>query len=177
MKIIVGLGNPGKQYEKTRHNLGFLVLDFLQGIYDFPCFNKDTKLRAEVSLAHISGEKVLLVKPQTFMNLSGESLILIKNFYKLSEEDFIILYDDKDMTFGKIRMRKEGSAGGHNGIKSIIQYFGSTFLRIKVGIADEEKMSYQDTSSFVLDNFSKDSLQDISESVAPQVQKMIEELL
>ena len=97
--------------------------------------------------------------------------------YKLSEEDFIILYDDKDMNFGKIRMRKEGSAGGHNGIKSIIQYFGSTFLRIKVGIADEEKMSCQDTSSFVLDNFSKDSLQHISESIAPEIQVMIEDII
>ena len=152
MKVIVGLGNPGKKYEKTRHNIGFAAIDYIaekEGI------NINTgKHKALVGSGYIDGVKVLLVKPQTFMNLSGESLRPIMDFYKLEPEDFLVIFDDIDLDVGRIRIRRKGSAGGHNGIKSIISHLGSMeFPRIKIGVG--AKPPGYDLADYVLGHFSK----------------------
>ncbi|MCD5382835.1 aminoacyl-tRNA hydrolase, partial [Candidatus Gracilibacteria bacterium] len=113
MKILVGLGNPGKKYENTRHNVGFSFLDFFAKKNNFGDFKDEKKFFGEISEGNIGGEKVILLKPQTFMNLSGKSVQAILNFYKIDFEDFFVIYDDKDLDFGKIRFREKGSSGGH----------------------------------------------------------------
>ena len=134
MIVIAGLGNPTRQYEKTRHNVGFEVIDMLAGKYHIKI--KEKKHKALCGTGVIEGQKVLLVKPQTFMNLSGESIGSILNFYKLEPETgLIVVYDDVSLMPGKLRIRKKGSAGGHNGIKSIISQIGTQeFQRIKLGV-------------------------------------------
>lgn len=160
MKLIVGLGNPGKEYEKTRHNVGFMVLDKIAEklkVYDFK-----EKFNGLVGEANYKGEKILLLKPQTYMNLSGNSIIQFVNFYKLDvETDLIVVYDDMALPLGKLRIREKGSAGGHNGIKSIISHLGDKFLRLKFGIGqskDKDKVV-----DFVIGRFSKDEESEISE--------------
>lgn len=152
MKVIVGLGNPGKKYENTRHNIGFAAIDYIaekEGI------NINTgKHKALVGTGYIDGVKVLLVKPQTFMNLSGESLRPIMDFYKLEPEDFLVIFDDIDLDVGRIRVRRKGSAGGHNGMKSIISHLGSTeFPRIKIGVG--AKPAGYDLADYVLGHFTR----------------------
>ena len=133
MFVIVGLGNPGKKYEKTRHNMGFLAIDKLAEKYDINV-NK-LKHKALVGDGFISGQKALLVKPQTYMNLSGESVREIVSYYDVNLEDLIVIYDDFDLETGAIRIRKKGSAGSHNGMKSIIgQIQSKDFPRIRIGI-------------------------------------------
>jgi PTH1 family peptidyl-tRNA hydrolase len=133
MKIIVGLGNPGKKYELTRHNMGFIVVEYLANQWSIDV-NK-IKFRSLIGEGIIAGEKVILVKPQTYMNLSGEAVRDIVNFYKIDIKDLIIVYDDIDTDIGNIRIRKFGSAGTHNGMKSIIYNLNSDrFPRIRIGI-------------------------------------------
>ena len=138
MKVVIGLGNPGKKYEKTRHNMGFLAVDSLKKKFNLS--DEREKFQAFVSEKNIDGEKVIFFKPQTFMNLSGNAVIEIINFYKLDpKKDIIVIYDDMDLPFGDIRIREKGSSGGHNGIKSIISHIGEEFIRIKCGIGAKEK--------------------------------------
>ena len=134
MYIIAGLGNPTMQYEGTRHNAGFDVIDALADKYNISVDGR--KNRAYIGKGIIEGQKVLLVKPQTYMNLSGESIGGLVDYFKIDEEqDLIVIYDDISLPPGQIRIRKKGSAGGHNGIKSIINHIGTqTFYRIKIGI-------------------------------------------
>ena len=134
MKVVIGLGNPGKKYEKTRHNIGFIVVDSLRKKFNLT--DEREKFQALISEKNIDGEKVIFFKPQTFMNLSGNALIEIVNFYKLDpKKDIIVVYDDMSLDFGDIRIREKGSSGGHNGIKSIIKHIGTQeFKRIKIGI-------------------------------------------
>lgn len=134
MYVIAGLGNPGRKYAKTRHNVGFDTLDIVADRYRIDMGTE--KFRALCGTGVIDGQKVILVKPQTFMNLSGESLRLVCDFYKIHvEEELIVIYDDISLEPGQIRVRKKGSAGGHNGMKSIIQHLGTQeFKRVKVGI-------------------------------------------
>lgn len=133
MKIIAGLGNPGSEYAKTRHNVGFMFVDALAGKLGVTEW-KD-KFEAKIGEARIGTEKVLLVKPQTYMNESGRSLGPLMNFYKLEPEDLIVVHDDMDIPAGTIRIRKKGSAGGHNGIKSILAHIGDEhFSRVRIGI-------------------------------------------
>ena len=140
MKIIVGLGNPEKDYSKTRHNMGFNVINSLASNYKIDISKK--KFDAEYGTGQIEGEKVVLVKPQTFMNLSGKSVIQFVNFYKISMEDLLIVYDDVDIDISKIRIRKNGSAGSHNGMKSVVEELNTDeFPRIRVGIG---KPKYED---------------------------------
>lgn len=132
MRIVVGLGNPGGRYSNTRHNVGFIAVNRLANNLTGGWRNK---FQAEVGEAVIAGDKCLLVKPQTFMNLSGRSVREILNWYKLAPENLIVIYDDMDLALGKIRLRFQGGAGGHNGIKSIIGELGTDrFDRIKIGI-------------------------------------------
>lgn len=138
MYLIVGLGNPEKEYSRTRHNMGFDVLNELSKQYNIE-INKE-KFKGLYGNGIIEDKKVILLKPQTFMNLSGESLIEILNFYKISVDNIIVVYDDVDIAPGSIRIRKNGSAGTHNGMKSIIQHINTNeFCRIRVGIGKPEE--------------------------------------
>ena len=153
MFVIVGLGNPTAQYEGTRHNAGFDVIDVLAEKYNISVDAR--KCRAFCGKGVIAGQKVLLVKPQTYMNLSGESVGGIVNYYKIDpESDLLVIYDDISLDVGQLRIRTKGSAGGHNGIKSIIAHLGTTvFPRIKVGVG--EKPKNYDLADYVLGHFSK----------------------
>lgn len=175
MFVIVGLGNPGKKYENTRHNAGFIAIDALADKYGISISEK--KHKALCGSGVIEGNKVVLVKPQTFMNLSGESVRSIMDFYKIDpEEDMLVIYDDISLAPGNIRIRKKGSAGGHNGIKSIIAHAGTqNFMRVKVGVG--EKPSGWDLADYVLGHFSdednvklKEIMPDIIQAVTFMVQ-------
>lgn len=153
MYIIVGLGNPDKQYQGTRHNVGFDVIDAIAEKYNIAVDTK--KHLAYVGKGVIEGQKVILVKPQTYMNLSGESVRSVVDFYKVDpEQEVLIIYDDVSLDVGQLRIRKKGTAGGHNGIKSIISHLGTNvFPRIKVGVG--EKPKGYDLADYVLGKFSK----------------------
>ena len=153
MFIIVGLGNPTKEYNGTRHNVGFDVIDAIADKYNISVTER--KCRAFCGSGMIEGRKVILVKPQTYMNLSGESVRGFIDFYKIDvETELLVIYDDVSLDVGQLRIRKKGSAGGHNGIKNIIQHTGTNvFLRIKVGVG--EKPKEYDLADYVLGHFSK----------------------
>lgn len=133
MKVIVGLGNPGKKYQNTRHNIGFMVIDLM--LKKHIILSEKERFQSKFIEVEIQGERIYFLKPQTYMNLSGNALQELVQFYKLDPKtEIVVVYDDKDLPLGKIRLRKQGSAGGHNGMKSIIQYLGEEFCRIKCGI-------------------------------------------
>jgi peptidyl-tRNA hydrolase, PTH1 family len=151
MKCIVGLGNPGKMYEKTRHNVGFRVIDAL---IKRDNLKTQKKFKSEIVQTTLNNMPVLLVKPQTFMNLSGEAVRLVMDFYKLEIKDILIIYDDLDLPVGQFRLREKGSAGGHNGMKSLIQHFGTQeFPRLRIGIDKNPLILRPD---YVLGKFSKE---------------------
>ncbi|HEO0789144.1 TPA: aminoacyl-tRNA hydrolase [Streptococcus agalactiae] len=134
VKMIVGLGNPGSKYNDTKHNIGFMAIDRIVKNFDVN-FTEDKNFKAEIGSDFINGEKIYFIKPTTFMNNSGIAVKALLTYYNISIKDMIIIYDDLDMEVGKIRFRQKGSAGGHNGIKSIIAHLGTQeFDRIKVGI-------------------------------------------
>ena len=163
MFVIVGLGNPEKKYEGTRHNIGFAVIDALADKYNISI--KDKKHKALCGTGVIEGVKVMLVKPLTYMNLSGDSVADVMNFYNLDpEEDMLVVYDDISLAPGNIRVRKKGSAGGHNGIKSIIARCGTqNFMRVKVGVG--EKPEGWDLADHVLGHFSDEDSRLVREAV------------
>ncbi|KRM09746.1 aminoacyl-tRNA hydrolase [Paucilactobacillus suebicus] len=153
MKMIVGLGNIGPQYDETRHNTGFMVVDRL-AVDNQLSFKHVSKMEAMLASGMINGEKVLLVKPTTFMNDSGRSVRPLVDYYDLDISDLVIVHDDMDLPVGKIRLKKKGSAGGHNGIKSLISYLGTQhFNRVKVGIDHPNKQS---VVNYVLGKFKPD---------------------
>lgn len=161
MYVIVGLGNPGKKYENTKHNIGFITVDYLAEKNDIK-INK-IKHKALVGEGFISGQKVLLVKPQTYMNLSGNSVREIVEYYKIEMEELIVIYDDIDIEMGRLRIRKKGSAGTHNGMRSIIYDLQSDlFPRIRIGIGGERKM---DLASYVIGKFDPDSVKTMENAV------------
>ena len=154
MYIIAGLGNPGKKYEQTRHNMGFLAVDFLAEKYDIKV-NK-IRFRALTGEGRIAGQKVLLLKPQTYMNLSGESVRLALEYYKVSPQELIVIYDDIDIQAGMIRIRKKGSAGTHNGMRNILYHIRTEdFPRIRVGIGSGRK---EDMINYVTGSVPKDEI-------------------
>ena len=151
MKLIVGLGNPGKEYAGTRHNCGFMVIDRLASKLNVDV--DQDKFKGLYAKVKYHGEDIILLKPQTYMNLSGESVNAVMNFFKIDKEDLLVIYDDLDMPVGKLRLRKTGSAGGHNGIKNIIAHLNSQdFKRIRVGI---DRHKYMNVADYVLSRFSK----------------------
>ena len=154
MYIIAGLGNPTKEYEHTRHNVGFDVIDLIADAYDIDINEK--KHKALTGKGVIDGQKVILAKPQTFMNLSGESVRELVDYYKVdAKSELIVIYDDISLDVGQIRIRKKGSAGGHNGMKNIILHLGhDEFVRIKVGVGDKPKE--YDLADFVLGRFTRE---------------------
>lgn len=163
MVIIAGLGNPTKEYENTRHNIGFMAIDALADKYNIHVM--DCKHKALIGKGIIGGTKVILAKPLTYMNLSGEAIRAIVDYYKVDPtSELIVIYDDISLDVGQLRIRKKGSAGGHNGIKNIIAHLGDdTFLRIKIGVG--EKPKGYDLADYVLENFSKEDLEVMRESL------------
>ena len=162
MYLIAGLGNPGREYENTRHNAGFASIDRLAEKNHISIDMK--KFQALCGTGYIGGQKVLLLKPQTYMNLSGESLRAACDFFKIDpEQELIVIYEDISLAPGQLRIRAKGSAGGHNGIKSIISHLGTqVFLRVKVGVG--EKPQGWDLADYVLGHFSKEEQQVMQES-------------
>ena len=173
MFLIAGLGNPGKEYENTRHNAGFMVLDALADKLGADISEK--KHKALCGRAVIGGQKVILLKPQTYMNSSGESIRAAADYYKVYPEDILVVYDDISLAPGQLRIRAKGSAGGHNGIKSIIAHLGTQeFPRIKVGVGDKPKK--MDLADYVLSRFSKEDravMEDAFREAAGAVETMI----
>ncbi|WP_191276563.1 aminoacyl-tRNA hydrolase [Neobacillus kokaensis] len=162
MKVIVGLGNPGKQYENTRHNVGFEVVEELSNRLNIPL--TQAKFKGQYGIGMAGGQKILLLKPLTYMNLSGESIRAVTDYYQIDLEDLLVIYDDLDLPAGKIRLRQKGSPGGHNGIKSTVAHLGTqVFNRIRIGIdRPENGMSVPD---YVLGRFRPDEQSSIQEAV------------
>ena len=173
MYLIAGLGNPSRTYEGTRHNIGFTMIDAIGNKFGIDVTTK--KHKALVGRGIIDGMRVILAKPQTYMNLSGESIREIADFYKIEPENIIIIYDDISLDVGQLRIRKKGSAGGHNGIKNIIAHLGTQeFPRIKVGIGN--KPEGWDLADYVLSKYYKaeqEALEEASEGVIGAVKLML----
>lgn len=152
MKLVVGLGNPGREYENTRHNIGFELLDYIGG--DSLVFSENKKFNALEADMMVNGKKVILIKPLSYMNLSGTVVRKYTSFYNILPSDILVIQDDLDMEFGKIRVSFDSSSGGHNGIKNIIENIGTKeFTRLKIGISNNKKI---DTKDYVLGKFSKE---------------------
>ena len=166
MKLIVGLGNPGDKYKDNRHNIGFMTVDEWAVTHQLN-FNK-TMFDAVYAEEMINGEKVLFVKPHTYMNLSGQAVRPLMNYFKIPVEDIVVIYDDMDLDVGRIRLRQKGSAGGHNGIKSMIECLGTNeFKRIKVGVGRPK--GNRTVVSHVLAGFPKEEQEDVIMSVKTAV--------
>jgi len=150
VKLIVGLGNPGKKYELNRHNIGFLVIDYL--IDEFNASKISSKFKGELFKA----SEYLFLKPHTFMNLSGESVKLVKDFYKIPNENIIVIHDDIDLKVGALRFKRGGSSGGHNGLKSIDNNIGNDYYRIRIGVGRPERK--EEVVDYVLSDFKKEEL-------------------
>lgn len=164
MKLIVGLGNPGKQYSATRHNVGFLVIDYLAEKLDIKV--DKIKFKSVIGEGFAGTEKIVLAKPQTYMNLSGEALLDMVQWYKLNPADILVIYDDLDLPAGKLRLRMKGSAGGHNGMKSIIYLIQSDeFPRLRIGIGRPQNEKIE-TVNHVLGKFSEEEAKIMAEAVA-----------
>ena len=167
MKLIVGLGNPGKEYEKNRHNIGFLVIDYL--VNKFNASKISSKFKGELYKA---GD-YLFLKPLTFMNLSGESVRAVKDFYKIDNDDIIVIHDDIDLSVGALKFKKGGSSGGHNGLKSIDKHIGNDYWRIRVGVGRPERK--EQVVSYVLSDFKDDELECIEKNFE-NIKKAIEDI-
>lgn len=174
MYLVAGLGNPGKEYDMTRHNIGFHTIDYIADKLGVKI--KKLKYKAIYGECDINGEKVLLVKPQTYMNLSGESISEFVKFFKIPTENVIIISDDIALETGRIRIRKKGSAGGHNGLKNIIYMLNSeNFNRIRIGVGAPTHPDY-DLKDFVLGRFTKDEIPVLEESIIKSY-KAVEEII
>ena len=159
MKLIIGLGNPGLDYQKTRHNVGFLALDHLwadhKDDFHLTAWTNHKKFSAEISEGIVNQEKIILIKPNTFMNESGRAASAISHYYQVAPLDIIVVHDDVDLIFGSYKIQKNISSAGHNGIKSIIQHLKTEqFHRVRIGIAKTDKEKQGDTAKFVLNQFS-----------------------
>ena len=171
MKLIMCLGNPGAKYANTRHNIGFMFADKLAE--KIGCiFSNEPKFKAEIAKGTYNGEAFWIVKPQTYMNLSGESLLALKNFYKINIEDLFLVYDDLSLDLGKMRFRAKGSDGGHNGVKSIIKYAQTQiFDRLKIGIGPQPP--FMKSEDYVLQNFNSDDALLLKETIDKSVEAFL----
>ncbi len=158
MKIIIGLGNPGKKYLFTRHNIGFAMLEFLRDEWlqaeGFSNWSDNSKFQSRLCEGNLNGQKIILAKPTTFMNNSGEAVSALMNFYKIEPQDLIVIHDEVDLPFGNYKIQNDKSDAGHNGIKSIIEKINSqNFTRVRIGVGKEDKAKQGDTARYVLNNF------------------------
>jgi peptidyl-tRNA hydrolase, PTH1 family len=170
MQLIIGLGNPEKDYKNTRHNIGFEVINVFSDNHNIP-INKNN-FKSHIGSGSISGKKIMLVKPQTFMNLSGESVKALLTFYKLTPKDIIVVYDDIHLDIGKIRIKTKGSSGGQNGMKNIISHLGTDeFIRVRVGVGN--KPTGYDLSDYVLSKFKKDELSFVDDGITKACSSII----
>ena len=161
MRLIVGLGNPGKEYENTRHNVGFLTIDALSKKLNVEL--DKNKCKAIYGIYRLNNEKIILAKPQTYMNLSGESVVSLMKFYDIDIKDVIVVHDDLDLPIGKIRIRYKGSCGGQNGMRNIIDLTGTDEInRIRIGISDNRNM---DAKDYVLGKFTKQEKEEIDKAI------------
>ena len=154
--LLVGLGNPGKEYDLTRHNVGFVCIDeFVKKTEEMESWQDKKSLKSIISTGLVGEARVIAIKATTFMNLSGEAVQTVANFYKIHSADIVVIHDELDIDFGQIRIRKGGSSAGHNGIKSVSQYIGEDYCRIRIGVGPKQptKMSSED---FVLQKFSEE---------------------
>lgn len=171
MKLIVGLGNFEEQYLFTRHNVGFMMVDFFVRLNN-QSFKQEKKLKSMIAKFKFNDEDILIIKPLTYMNLSGEAVIAVMNFYKIDIKDVLVIYDDISLDLGKVRFRSSGSDGGHNGVKSIIKYLGTKdFDRLKIGIGPQPNIP---SEAYVLQNFSNEELEKLKEVLK---QPLIEDYL
>ena len=170
--MIVGLGNPGSEYERTRHNVGFRAVELLAGKAGVKIDR--AKCRAFVRQCELAGQKVLLVKPQTYMNSSGEAVSLAAQYYKIPPERILVLSDDVSLDVGRVRVRGDGSAGGHNGLKSIIQHLGTqSFPRVKIGVGAKPHPDY-DLADWVLSSFTPDEEKALSPAIEHAAEAALE---
>ncbi len=174
-KLIVGLGNPGTKYTKTRHNIGFRAIDFFAENQDFPGFSEVSKFKGLFTEKIINNQKVILAKPSTYMNDSGLCVRAVSEYYKIIPEQIVVVYDELAVPFGTIRTRTGGQAAGHNGIKSIISHTSSNFNRIRIGIKNNVANEI-DSSDFVLGKFSKEEESDIQNLLAESTNILTEYL-
>lgn len=179
MKIIIGLGNPGEQHAAHRHNAGFIALDILQEKWNFPAFKFDKKFNAEISEGNLNNKKIILAKPQTFMNNSGETARKLLDFYKITSGDVIVIHDELDIETGKYKTSLNASSAGHKGAQSVIDYLGTqNFTRIRIGIEGPEKRKERKSTpeDFVLQKF-KDTeikeLEKVSDMLSNEIQKLL----
>jgi PTH1 family peptidyl-tRNA hydrolase len=162
VKLFVGLGNPGKEYERTRHNVGFMVIDELSRRFQVPL--DQAKFKGIFGIGTVGGEKVILCKPLTYMNLSGECVRPLMDYYRIDVEDVIVVYDDLDLPTGAIRLRPKGSAGGHNGMKSLIHHLGTDhFKRIRIGI--DRPQNGIKVTDYVLGRFTEEEMTKIETAI------------
>lgn len=155
MYLIIGLGNPGTKYEKTRHNIGFILCDFFTGQWNFPPYTYEKKFLAEISSEVLYGEKILLVKPQTFMNLSGTSVQSLVDYFKVPQENILLIHDDKDLSFGEIRIATDSSSAGHKGVQNIFNTLKTQKIqRIRIGVGPVPEGT--STENYVLDSFTQE---------------------
>jgi len=177
MYLIAGLGNPSKQYENTRHNTGFIAVDFLVEKLGLPKFQLKEKFKSEISMAEYDGKKIIVAKPQTYMNNSGSAVQALQNYFKIQPENLIVVYDELDLPLGEIRVHQEGSSAGHNGIKSIITYISTDkFNRVRIGIRNKnaEKVPAE---KFVLSKLSFFEKRKMKKEILPQVMGEILKLI
>lgn len=152
--LVVGLGNPGKKYQDTRHNAGYIAIDAFSASQEFPDWSEKKALRCLLASRQMEKTKVILAKPTTYMNESGQAVKAIQQYYKLSNQDTLVISDELDLDFGKLRTRQGGSSGGHNGLESVISHCGEEFARLRIGIGPKEPVRI-DSADFVLQRFSK----------------------
>ncbi len=158
--LIIGLGNPGKEYENTRHNIGFECLDNFAKKLDFPKWSNKKDLKCLITQNNVGESRIILIKPTTFMNLSGQAAQAVASFYKIPDNKIIAVYDELAIPFGQIRTRAGGSSAGHNGVKSLIEHLGENFGRVRIGIANKHS-DKTDNSDFVLAKFNKEETAEI----------------
>lgn len=180
MKLIIGLGNPGKKYARTRHNLGFMVLDALHeslksyGINDWEL---SKKFNAEVSGCTVHNEKIIIAKPMTFMNDSGQAVQLLMRYYKIPPRDLLVVHDDKDILLGTLKVQTDRGHAGHNGVRSIMEHIGAQdFTRIRLGIANENVKKTGDTADFVLSKFGLLERKKVAEVIEKSVKEIMKRI-
>lgn len=171
IKLIIGLGNIGKEYEDTRHNCGFMTVDAYAKVNNFPKWQEKAKFKASITEDFIAGKKVVLAKPTTLYNLSGESVRALKDFYKVDNADIVVVHDELDLPFGTVREKAGGGSAGSNGLKSIISHIGADFKRIRMGIKNDLLEKY-DPADFVLSKFTSAEKKQLDEIITAALEKL-----